>query len=99
MGGDCCSEALEAHAATILGWVEETPDLFLSAIVARLAAGSIEIRRAGSAAFWPSAGQSRKAWWSRRNSRRKTSPSRAAWREPLGPAKLIFLTKAGLIPR
>nr|WP_299845270.1 helix-turn-helix domain-containing protein [uncultured Jannaschia sp.] len=38
MGGDRRSDALEAHAATILGWIEETPDLFQRGIVARLAA-------------------------------------------------------------
>jgi hypothetical protein len=42
MGGDRRSEALEAHAETILGWVAETPDLFLNEIAARLAAEGIE---------------------------------------------------------
>jgi transposase len=37
MGGDRRSDVLEAHAPTILGWLEETPDLFLGEIVARLA--------------------------------------------------------------
>lgn len=42
MGGDRRSGALEAHASEILGWLDEEPDLFLSEIVARLAANGIE---------------------------------------------------------
>ena len=42
MGGDRRSDALEIHAPKILGWLEETPDLFLSEIVARLADEGIE---------------------------------------------------------
>jgi len=37
MGGDRRSGAFEPHASRILGWLERTPDLFLSEIVARLA--------------------------------------------------------------
>jgi len=37
MGGDRRSEALEAHAPLILGWLKEAPDLFLREIVSRLA--------------------------------------------------------------
>ena len=37
MGGDRRSEALEAHAPKILRWLDDTPDLFLCEIVARLA--------------------------------------------------------------
>lgn len=36
MGGDRRSDALEKHAALILGWVKERPDLFLREIVKRL---------------------------------------------------------------
>lgn len=42
MGGDRRSEAIEAHAPKILGWLEETPDLFLREIVTRLAAEGVE---------------------------------------------------------
>lgn len=42
MGGDNRSAALEEHAATILSWVEETPDIFLHEIVAQLAAKDVE---------------------------------------------------------
>lgn len=47
MGGDRRSAALEAHAATILSWLEETPDLFLSEIVERLAAEGIQSSESG----------------------------------------------------
>ena len=42
MGGDRRSEALDVHAPKILGWLDATPDLFLSEIVARLADEGIE---------------------------------------------------------
>ena len=42
MGGDRRSDALEVHAPQILGWLDATPDLFLSEIVARLAADGVE---------------------------------------------------------
>lgn len=42
MGGDRRSEALEAHAPDILGWLEEKPDLFLREIVSRLADAGVE---------------------------------------------------------
>jgi len=41
MGGDRRSDTLEAHASKILGWLEETPDLYLGEIVARLADAGI----------------------------------------------------------
>ena len=41
MGGDRRSDALEAHAPKILGWLKETPDLYLGEIVARLACAGI----------------------------------------------------------
>jgi len=42
MGGDRRSEALEVHAAEILGWLEGKPDLFLREIVLRLADAGVE---------------------------------------------------------
>ena len=42
MGGDRRSEAIEAHAPKILGWLDAAPDLFLSEIVARLTAEGVE---------------------------------------------------------
>ena len=42
MGGDRRSEAIEAHAPKILGWLDAAPDLFLSEIVTRLAAEGVE---------------------------------------------------------
>ena len=42
MGGDRRSEALEAHAPEILGWLEEKPDLFLREIVSRLTDAGVE---------------------------------------------------------
>jgi len=41
MGGDRRSDTLEAHASKILGWLKETPDLYLGEIVARLACEGI----------------------------------------------------------
>jgi transposase len=75
MGGDRRSEALEAHAETILGWVAETPDLFLNEIAARLAAEGIESSESGISRLLNRHGVTRKKrQWSRRNSRGKTSP-------------------------
>lgn len=41
MGGDRRSAALEAHAATIRGLVEERPDIYLREIVAELASRDV----------------------------------------------------------
>ncbi|MBB4268264.1 hypothetical protein [Roseospira visakhapatnamensis] len=41
MGGDQRSHAMEAHASIVLGLVEETPDIFLHEIVAKLASQGI----------------------------------------------------------
>lgn len=46
MGGDRGSEAFEA---TILGWLEDLPDLFLSEIVGRLVAAGIKSSESGIA--------------------------------------------------
>lgn len=79
MGGDRRSEALEAQAATILGWLEETPDLFLSEIVARLVAEGIESSESGIGRLLARHGVTRKKRpSSRRNSRGKTSPKPAS---------------------
>lgn len=75
MGGDRRSEALEAHGATILGWVADAPDLFLNEIAARLAAEGIESSESGISRLLARHGITRKKrQWSRRNSRGKTSP-------------------------
>ena len=75
MGGDRRSEALEAHAETILDWVEETPDLFLNEIAARLAASGIDSSESGISRLLARHGVTRKKrQWSRRNSRGKMSP-------------------------
>ena len=75
MCGDRRSEALEAHAGTILGWVADTPDLFLNEIAARLAAEGIESSESGISRLLARHGVTRKKrQWSRRNSRGKTSP-------------------------
>jgi transposase len=42
MGGDRRSDALDVHAPKVLGWLAETPDLYLGEIVARLASEGIE---------------------------------------------------------
>jgi transposase len=70
-GGDRRSEALEAHAETILGWVRETPDLFLREIVARLAAQEVATSQSGVARLLARHGGTRKK-------RRWSPPSRPA---------------------
>jgi transposase len=69
MGGDRRSEALEAHAETILGWVRETPDLFLREIVARLVEREVETSQASVARLLARHGVTRKK-------RRWSPPSR-----------------------
>ncbi len=71
MGGDRRSEAVEAHAATILGWVAQTPDLFLREIVARLAAREIDVSEGAVARLLARHGVTRKK-------RRSSPPSRTA---------------------
>lgn len=79
MGGDRRSERLEAHAATILGWVAETPDLFLSEIVERLASEGIESSESGIARLLARHGVTRKKRPSSpRNRRERTSPEPAS---------------------
>ncbi len=75
MGGDRRSEALEGHVGTILGWVEETPDLFLNEIVARLAGEGIGSSESGISRLLARHGVTRKKrQWSRRSNRGKASP-------------------------
>jgi transposase len=54
------SEALEAHAETILGWVRETPDMFLREIVARLIEREVETSQASVARLLARHGVTRK---------------------------------------
>lgn len=77
MGGDRRSEALEAHAAMILGWLEEKGDLFLSEIAARLAAQDIKASESGISRLLARHGVTRKkSPSSPRNGRERTSPER-----------------------
>lgn len=79
MGGDRRSAAIEAHAATILGWLGDTPDLFLSEIVARLAADGVESSESGIARLLCRHGVTRKKRpLSPPNRRATTSPARAS---------------------
>lgn len=71
MGGGRRSEAIEAHAATILGWVAETPDLFLREIVARLRARGVAVSEGAVARLLARHGVTRKK-------RRSSPPSRIA---------------------
>jgi len=50
MGGDRRPDTLEAHALKIPGRLEETPDLYLGEIVARLACEGIAT--SGSSVSW-----------------------------------------------
>lgn len=75
MGGDRRSEALETYAEKILGWVKETPDLFLNEIAARLAEEGTESSESGISRLLARHGITRKKrLWSRQNRRAKTSP-------------------------
>jgi len=75
MGGDRRSDALEAHAAKILGWLGDKPDLFLSEIVARLAEGGVESSVSSVARLLTRHGITRKKRLSSLRSRHaKTSP-------------------------
>jgi transposase len=79
MGGDRRSEALEAHAMTVLGWLKDTPDLFLNEIVARLADEGIESSGSGIARLLQRHRVTRKKRpSSRRNRRERTSPKPAS---------------------
>ena len=74
MGGDRRSEALEAHATKILGWLEEKPDLYLSEIVARLTEQSVESSVSSVARLLTRHASTRKKrLWSLRNRRARIS--------------------------
>lgn len=78
MGGDRRSEALEAHAPEIRGWLGETPDLFLREIVSRLADAGIETSAISVARLLARHGIThKKRLWSRRNRRVTTSSAPA----------------------
>lgn len=75
MGGDRRSDALETHASKTLGWLEETPDLFLSEIVAWLAADGIETSSSSVARLLTRQGITRrKRLWLLPSRRARTSP-------------------------
>ena len=78
MGGDRRSEALEAHAPMILGWLEDTPDLFLREIVSRLADAGVETSAMSVARLLARHGITRKKRrWLRPSRRAKTLPAPA----------------------
>ena len=78
MGGDRRSEALEADASKILGWVRQAPDLFLGEIVARLAADGVETSVSSVARLLARHGITpKKRPWSRLNRHARISPARA----------------------
>jgi transposase len=104
MGGDRRSEALEAHGATILGWVADAPDLFLNEIAAWLAAEGIESSESGISRLLARHGITRKkkALVAAEQSREDIAKARAAWRDKmpgLDPAKLIFIDESGFDTR
>lgn len=79
MGGDRRSEALEAHAAEILGWLEENPDLLLREIVSRLADAGVETSAMSVARLLARHGITRKKrLWLLPSRGAKTSPAPAA---------------------
>jgi transposase len=78
MGGDRRSETLEAHAAEILGWLEDEPDLFLREIVSRLADAGVGTSAMSVARLLARHGITRKKrLWSRRSRHARISPVRA----------------------
>jgi len=78
MGGDRRSEALEAHAPEILGWLEEKPDLFLREIVSRLTDAGVETSAMSVARLLVRHGITRKKrLWLRPNRRVRTLPKPA----------------------
>jgi transposase len=78
MGGDRRSEALEAQAAEILGWLEDQPDLFLRAIVSRLADAGVGTPAMSVARLLARHGITlKKRLWSRRSRQARISPVRA----------------------
>lgn len=78
MGGDRRSEALEARAPEILGWLEEKPDLFLREIVSRLADAGVQTSVMSVARLLLRHGITRKKrLWSRQSRRARISPKPA----------------------
>ena len=110
MGGDRRSEALEAHATKILGWLEEKPDLHLSEIVARLAEEDVESSVSSVARLLTRHGitHKKKTVIAAEQTREDIARARAEWREgmsALDPSKLVFIdepkvraAKAGSTP-
>lgn len=79
MGGDRRSEALEAHAPDILGWLEAKPDLFLREIVSRLGDAGVETSAMSVARLLIRHGITRKKRrWLLPSRRARTSPAPAA---------------------
>ncbi len=79
MGGDRRSEAVEAHAPKILGWLQETPDLNQTEIVTRLATAGIETSMSSVARLLTRHGITRKKrQWSPPSRPARTLPARAA---------------------
>lgn len=72
MGGDRRSEVLEAHAASILGWLRDKPDLFVNEIVVRLADEGVEVSESGICRLLHRHGVTRK----KRPSSRRNRPAR-----------------------
>ncbi|MFU8778831.1 MAG: helix-turn-helix domain-containing protein [Roseovarius sp.] len=78
MGGDRRSEAREAHAPEILGWLEEKPDLFLREIVSRLVDAGVETSAMSVARLLARHRITRKKRpWSRQNRPARTLPAPA----------------------
>jgi len=79
MGGDRRSDALETHASKILGLLEQKPDLFLSEIVARLAADGFETSSSSVARLLTRHGITRKKrQWLLPSRRARISPKPAS---------------------
>jgi transposase len=103
MGGDRRSEALEAHAPEILGWLEEKPDLCLREIVSRLADAGVETSAMSVARLLIRHGIThKKTVVAAEQAREDIAQARAAWREGgrrWPPKRLSSLAKMVLTPR
>jgi transposase len=99
MGGDGRSEALEAQAAEILGWLEDQPDLFLREIVSRLADAGVGTSAMSVARLLARHGITRKKTVvAAEQTGVDVAPARTGWREgvtALAPEKRAFIDESG----
>ena len=99
-GGDRRSEALDAHAPKILGWLADKPDLFLGEIVSRLATQGVERSATSLARLLTRHGitHKKKTVIAAEQTRADITIARDEWRErmsALDPSKRVFIDESG----